>query len=54
VQIYLEIWAGHGSKKILNCTFGGEGIDIEGAKNDAIWQSIEFIYYYFADFPPIN
>ncbi|KAF7636998.1 hypothetical protein Mgra_00003577 [Meloidogyne graminicola] len=45
-QIYLEIFVIHNNKKILLCTFGGEGKDKQGARDDASWQAMEYLYVY--------
>lgn len=60
VQIYLEIWITTstsannkklGPKTILLCTFGGEGANMEQARDDACWQAMEFLYI-FGGFAP--
>ncbi|CAK5074561.1 unnamed protein product [Meloidogyne enterolobii] len=52
-QVYLQISTTHNNKKSMLCTFGGEGSDLQRARDDACWQALEYLYI-FGGFAPKN
>uniref|UniRef100_A0A915N814 DRBM domain-containing protein n=1 Tax=Meloidogyne javanica TaxID=6303 RepID=A0A915N814_MELJA len=52
-QVYLQICTTHNNKKSMLCTFGGEGNDLQRARDDACWQALEYLYI-FGGFAPKN
>ncbi|KAL7080128.1 hypothetical protein ACQ4LE_000395 [Meloidogyne hapla] len=53
-QVYLEVWTNHNNKQTILCTFGGEGSDLQRARDDACWQALEYLYIFGGFAPKIN